>query len=397
MLNIRPLEHPDRVRWLLPPSKSHMIRWIALASQSESETNLIFQGVPGRDIESMAECMEKMGTSIERGVRQWIIRGKRGGLCLPDSTLDCGNSATTANFVSAIASCMSGPVDIDGDPSLRKRDLSPMTEALRELGCKVSSDHLPYTVSGPISKGNSSIDESCSSQTLSGMIVASPGFPREVKISLNGEAVSRWYRDLTFESSGLSGWNGNYGEVAILAPWSVESPETIEIPEEASLFPISLLFDKLHGTESLDYDKFNGTHFADAIEMADSEDSRKVSLRDSSDIIAPLAALMAMGHGGEIVEAAHARGKESDRIASTIRMLYSFGIDVEERVGGLFIDGGQVPISPTDVIDCENDHRLAMTTAVLATKVGASLSGHEICDVTHPGFFEMILPQNAGL
>ena len=341
--------------------------------------------------------MEKMGTSIERGGGRWIIRGKRGGLCLPDSTLDCGNSATTANFVSAIASCMSGPVDIDGDPSLRKRDLSPMTEALRELGCKVSSGRLPYTVSGPISQGNSSIDESCSSQTLSGMIVASPGFPGEVKISLKGEAVSRWYRDLTFETSNLSGWNGNYGEVVFLAPWSVESPETIEIPEESSLFPISLLFDKLHGTESLDYGKFNGTHVADAIGVANSGKSRKVSLRDSSDIIAPLAALMAMGLGGEIVEAAHSRGKESDRIASTIRMLSSFGIEVEERVGGLFIDGGQWPISPTDVIDCENDHRLAMTTAVLATKVGASLSGHEICDVTHPGFFEMILTQNSGL
>lgn len=390
MLNIRPLENPGRVRWFLPPSKSHMIRWIALASQSESRTNLVFQGEPGSDIEAMARCMEKMGASIERGVGRWTIRGRGGGLDPPDSVLDCGNSATTANFVSAIAACMDGPVEIDGDLSLRNRDLSPMTSALRELGCKVSSDGLPYTISGPITKGKSHIDESCSSQTLSGMILASPGFPREVEITLNGEAVSRWYRDLTLESSRLSGWGGNYGKVVHLDRWSVGTPETIEIPEESSLFPISLLFDKLHGTESLDYGKFEGTHIADTIEVAISGNFRLVSLRDTSDIISPLAALMAIGNGGEIVEAAHARGKESNRINSTIRMLSSFGIEVEERAGGLAVLGDQEPRSPTGAIDCESDHRLAMTAAVLATKVGADLSGHEICDVTHPGFFEMI-------
>ncbi|PDH25015.1 MAG: hypothetical protein CND84_02760 [Marine Group II euryarchaeote MED-G35] len=367
-----------------------MIRWIALASQSESRTNLLFQGEPGSDIEAMARCMEKMGASIERGIGRWTIRGKEGGLDLPNSTLDCGNSATTANFVSAIAACMDGPIEIDGDLSLRNRDLSPMTSTLRELGCKVSSDRLPYTVSGPITNGKSHIDESYSSQTLSGMVLASPGFPGEVEITLNGEAVSRWYRDLTFESSRLSGWGGKYGEVVHLDHWSVGTPETIEIPEESSLFPISLLFDKLHGTESLDYGKFEGTHVADTIEVAISRKSRQVSLRDTSDIISPLAAMMAIGNGGEIVEAAHARGKESDRIYSTIRMLSSFGIGVEERTGGLAILGGQQPKPPTEAINCENDHRLAMTAAVLATKVGADLSGHEICDVTHPGFFEMI-------
>jgi len=397
VVDIQPLADPERVRWFLPPSKSHMIRWIALASQSESWTDLIFQGPPGKDIEAMGECMEKMGASIERESQKWAIRGKKGGLVLPESILDCGNSATTANFVSAIAACMDGPVKIDGDPSLRNRDLSPITTALRELGCEVSSDNLPYTISGPISKGRSSIDESCSSQTLSGMILASPGFPREVKISLQGEAVSRWYRDLTIESSGLSGWTGDYGKVVSLFPWEVRTPEIIEIPEETSLFPISLLFDKLHGTKSLDYSKFEGTPASDTIEMAISGNYRKISLRDSSDVISPLAALMAMGNGGEIVGAHHARGKESNRIVSTIRMLSAFGIEVEERTGGLVMSGSQQPNVPSETVYCENDHRLAMTAAVLATKVGADLSGHEICDVTHPGFFEMITPQYSGM
>ena len=395
MLNIHPLEKPEGVRWFLPPSKSHMIRCIALASQSESWTNLVFKGTPGRDIESMAECMEKMGASIEREHQRWAIRGKVGGLDLPVSPLNCGNSATTANFVSAIAACMDGSIEIDGDQSLRKRDLSPMASTLRDLGCEVSADHLPYTVSGPICKGHSSIDESFSSQTLSGVILASPAFPREVRITLQGKAVSRWYRDLTIEYSSLSGWTGVYEEVVSLSPWVVGTPEVIEIPEESSLLPISLLFDRLHGTESLDYSKFEESPVGVSLGLAISEAPGKVSLRDTSDVISPLAALMAMGKGGEIVEAAHARGKESNRIASTIRMLSSFGIEMEERTDGLSIPGGQYPMEPSEEIDCEHDHRLAMTAAVLATKVGGRLSGHEICDVTHPGFLDMISPELA--
>ena len=396
MLSIRPIENPEMVRWFLPPSKSHMIRWIALSSQSESGTELVFRGVPGRDIESMATCMEKMGASIKKEQQKWVIRGPRGGPILPNGVLDCGNSATTANLVTSIVACLDGSVEIDGDHSLRRRDLSPLTSALRELGCGVSSDRLPYIVSGPIIPGIFSIDESYSSQTLSGIILASPGFSGEVKISLRGEAVSRWYRDLTIETSGLSGWAGDYGETMILDSWVVETPERVLIPGEVSLFPISLLFDNLHDTNSLDHYQFGESSITDAIEEWKTEDYSHVSLRDASDIIAPLAALMSMGKGGVIMGASHARGKESDRIMSTIRMLSSFGIEIEENDDGLTIPGGQSPNRPKGPIDCEDDHRLAMTAAVLATKVGGELSGHKICEVTHPGFFEMILTHYQG-
>ena len=66
-------------------------------------------------------------------------------------------------------------------------------------------------------------------------------------------------------------------------------------------------------------------------------------------------------------------------------------MEASETVTGLSIQGGQLPSSPVGVFDCELDHRLAMTAGVLATKVGGNLCGHEICDVTHPGFFEMII------
>ena len=392
MLSIPIIDNPDEVEWFLPPSKSHMIRWIALSSQCSTGTRLIFRGVPGRDIISMADCVEEMGASIEREAGQWKIRGGEGVLIPPKANLDCGNSATAAKILSFLVACFDSPVVIDGDSSLRRRDFTQLSKSLEDLGCKVSSDRLPLEITGPITGGRTRIDESLSSQTLTGIILASSGLQKQVEVSLYGDAVSRWYRDLTIEICNDCGWSGTLEEEMILSNWEVKTPKKVEIPPEISLFPLSVLFDLLHGTRSLDQDLTNfQSPVLEATSDALSSEKDEVDLRDSSDIIAPCAAIMALGTGGEILGAPHARGKEADRILSTVRLLSSFGMEANETDTGLKIPGGQLPRSPKKVFDCELDHRLAMTAGVLATKVGADLSGYEICDVTHPGFFEMIM------
>ncbi len=340
----------------------------------------------------MADCVEEMGVSIERGAEQWKIRKGEGALNPPRTNLDCGNSATAAKILSFLVACLDFPVVIDGDSSLRRRDFTQLTKSLEDLGCKVSSDRLPFEITGPITGGSTRIDESLSSQTLSGIILASAGLQKQIEVSLYGDAVSRWYRDLTIEICNDCGWSGTLEEEMILSNWEVKTPKKVEIPPEISLFPLSVLFDLLHGTRSLDQDLTSiRSPVLEAISDALSSEKDEVDLRDSSDIIAPCAVIMALGTGGEILGAPHARGKESDRILSTVRLLSSFGMEANETDTGLKIPGGQLPRSPKKVFDCELDHRLAMTAGVLATKVGADLSGYEICDVTHPGFFEMII------
>ena len=340
----------------------------------------------------MADCVEEMGASIERETGQWKIQGGRGVLIPPKANLDCGNSATAAKILSFLVACFDSPVVIDGDSSLRRRDFTQLTKSLEDLGCKVSSDRLPLEITGPITGGRTRIDESLSSQTLTGIILASAGLQKQIEVSLHGDAVSRWYRDLTIEICNDCGWPGTLEEEMILCNWEVKTPKKVEIPPEISLFPLSVLFDLLHGTRSLDQDLTSfRSPVLEATTNALSSEKDEVDLRDSSDIIAPCAAIMALGTGGEILGAPHARGKESDRIASTAGLLSSFGMEANETDTGLKIPGGQLPSSPKRVFDCESDHRLAMTAGVLATKVGADLSGYEISDVTHPGFFEMIM------
>ena len=133
--------------WLMPPSKSHMIRWLALGSQSRGETNISFEGVPGEDSFAMANCLAAMGSKIDFREGNWLIEGSKDGLYIPDHVLNCGNSGTTASVVSAMSACLKGDAKIDGDSSLRRRSSVGLCETLSQLGCEISSNSVPRTSS----------------------------------------------------------------------------------------------------------------------------------------------------------------------------------------------------------------------------------------------------------
>ena len=392
MLEIEALTRPEEVHWRLPPSKSHMIRWMVLASQCSTPTELIFDGHPGRDIEDMAKCLEGFGTRFFKESGKWLIEGSSDGLDESPTDLWCGNSGTAARILTAISARMEVPISIDGDDSLRSRKGASLTKALRELGCNITSDQLPCTIQGPITAGNIVVDLSESSQALTALILASPSFPPGIEARVLGEPVSRGYSELTFQICEMCGWTPGSSEKITLGPWDVKTPQSASIPGELSLLPISMLFDKLHGTNTQDGIAESGVpRIMEAIDAVREDDGGTISLRDASDIITPAAFLMALGRGGEISGIAHTRGKESDRITNTANLMEAFGIELDVQEDGFNIRGGQEIRKPDEVVFTEGDHRVAMTAIVLGSKVGGVISGTEWCEVTHPGFVEMVL------
>lgn len=391
VLRIEPIEAPDAVRWRLPPSKSHMVRWLVLAAQSKGTTELAFEGVPGDDIASMGNCLEMMGAGIERGDESWVVKGAKNGLSIPDMVLDCGNSGTTARVMTAIAAGMTLPVTIDGDESLRGRDGSILSSVLTELGCRISSERLPCTVTGPIRLRRADLDQSFSSQPLTALLLASPSYPEGTEILLTGEAVSRGYSHLTMEICEACGSPNVPNEgILHLDPWRVIAPDRVLIPGEASLVPMSMLFSRLFGTGSKVEIPPGDAMIVEAIGSLGNADGGMVDLRDASDIISPASALIAMGNGGSIVGAGHVRGKESDRISTTVEMLAAFGMSSRETDDGIEIPGGQFPEKPDRPVETHGDHRLVMTAAVLASKVGGIIINPGASAVTDPEFIERL-------
>jgi len=389
MLTIESMELHGPIDWALPPSKSHMIRWLALAAQAEGETVLSFDGEPGEDILSMAECLQQLGAGIDRSASQWSVTGVgAGGFSEPEGVLDCGNSGTAVRFLTAIAAGIEPEVILDGDTSLRRRDLSALNSALRELGCEISSDAVPLSVKGLIGTGGTYLDMRSSSQPLSALLLASPGYSGPLHLGLSEGSVSRGYSRLSFELAELCGSpNRLDSDILVIEPWRVSAPATVGIPDEVSLLPMAMLMSELHCVEV----EVRGwdNELTPAL-MALSEQASELDLRDESDVITPAAALLALVRGGRITGAAHSRGKESDRILRTVEMLAAFGMASNATDDGIEIPGGQVPARPESPVETHGDHRIAMTAMVLASKVGGTIVNPEISAVTDPGFIERL-------
>jgi 3-phosphoshikimate 1-carboxyvinyltransferase len=89
----------------------------------------------------------------------------------------------------------------------------------------------------------------------------------------------------------------------------------------------------------------------------------------------------------------HLKFKESDRVASTAAKLRSLG-------GNVVTDNDSITITPAPLhggtIDPENDHRTAMSFAVLGLGIGGiEVTNSECADKSFPGFWGML--RNAGV
>ena len=375
--------------WRLPPSKSHLIRWLLLASRSEGSTQLKFDSKAGKDAYSMLYCLKSLGVNIEENADGWTVYGE--SYIIPDEVLNCGNSATTLRLLAPLVASLGETVTLDSDENLNSRDHSSMLEMLKNAGVSVEeyneSRVLPLKLKGPISESIIEIDTSLSSQVLSGLILSSCTINREIQVITTGKAVSQDYLNLSIELAMQCGMPTFDGK---LRPWKPIAPKVVKIPVEASLQAMTILMSICHQIEV----KTPGLEIGQGLGNInlDAQISRRIDISQSIDVISPLAAIMCMGDGGEIIGAAHARHKESDRIKHTVEMLSSFGLECEATDEGLRMKGGQQPHRPQNIVNCHGDHRLFMCAAILASRFGGELDSCKSYRVSYPGFMDN-LPQ----
>ena len=397
---IQPTNFQD-VTWFLAPSKSHMIRWILLASMSDKKTRISFSGKPGEDIHSMANCIEKLGITIKKTEKYWDIHGKGiNGFCLPNEVLDCRNSGTTMRFLIPQVACFSSPVILDGDWTLRNRHLESSTNSIEKLGATVQmfeGKGAPYSISGPLLPGTVILDTSTSSQSLSSLVLLGPRMSGQIEVITTGESVSNRHAALTFEIAKQTGstaiWNNK--EKIIIEPWTPRCPENVTIPSDLSLAAFGLVLATVHDT-SLNIanapnpkDGIGAEILYDIIENKPTKEMQ-LDLLNCNDLLPALSAYLALGPGGRIRNASHARFKESNRISKTIEMLSHFGLHVDECEDGIQTEGRQTPKMPENIVDVYGDHRLFMTAACIASKTGGSLTDKGVWKVTDPLFPEQI-------
>ncbi len=114
-----------------------------------------------------------------------------------------------------------------------------------------------------------------------------------------------------------------------------------------------------------------------------------IDMGSMPDMVPTLAAIALFANGRTTIgNVSHLRYKESDRLASVALELGKLGGRIEELPDGLIIHGGSPLLGA--VVDPNDDHRIAMSLAVVGAKVPGVKIRNEACvNKSFPQFWEM--------
>jgi len=370
----------------------------------------------GSDVLATADVLRKLGANVQLNGSEARVNPAR--VSNASDTLDCRNSASTARMVLGLCAGANLRARFDGDGSLRRRPMEPVTAQLRAFGARIETEdgHLPATMTGtPEIQTRNFILFSPSAQIKSALLFAA--LYARTGITISNDAGSRDHTERLLHALGAS---ISFDRQGIEYQPSPLTAIPIDIPGDfsaaaffivgASICPGSSILIRDVGVNP------TRTGLLDALLCMGAKISlsnyREWNTEPVADISVQAADLQAVSIGSDIaaraldeipalaVAAAYARGtttirgvrrlreKESDRLSTIARMLQHVGTHVEVSEDSLQIIAradGAVP--PTTAVATDGDHRIAMSVAALAAAAGPlTIDDRGIIDVSFPSF-----------
>lgn len=409
---VEPLAGPPDAVVRVPGSKSITNRVVLLAALADGST-VVEGALQADDTAAMVDAALALGATVDQGDDGTTLRITGTAGLLPErASIFAKISGTTARFVAPVLATGRGTYGLDGGSALRARPLGPLVDALRQLGATVIEQgepgHLPVVVSGPARGGRVELPGHVSSQFLSGLLLAGPLFSAGIDVELTTPLVSVPYVRMTLAVMRDFGVDvGADGPLAV-GPAAYRAVANYTVEPDASAASYFFAAAAMTGgrvvVSGLRADALQGdVAFVDLLERMGADVRRRdegievrgtgrlhgidADLSDLSDTAQTLAALAVFADSPTTLRGiGFIRGKETDRIADTVRELQRCGIDAREDADGLTI----VPGRPRPArIETYDDHRMAMSFALL----GLMVPGIEIADPgcvakTYPRFFD---------
>lgn len=408
----------------VPGDKSISHRAVMIGALAEGET-VIHNFLPGEDCLSTIKCFRKLGVAIE-GPEKGLVRVNGcglEGLQEPEDILDAGNSGTTMRLALGVLAGQKFFSIITGDDSLRCRPMARVTEPLRLMGAHIEGRRggalAPLAVRGGELKPICFNSPLASAQVKSAVLLAGlfargdtvvnephrsrdhtermlRYFGAELEVDDKNVRVKGFPR-LTGQSIKVP---GDISSAAFLLVAACAAPGSDLTITGVGLNParsgiIDALLEMGADIKLLNLREEGGEPVGD-IRVRYAGKLSGVSLGgeiiprliDEAPILA-VAAALAEGKT-EIRDAAELKVKESNRIASTARLLTGFGVTVEELADGLLIKGSRALAGC--VCESGGDHRIAMAAAVagMLSSGQTVVRGAACIDVSFPGFINVL-------
>jgi len=393
-----------------PPSKSVTNRLLVVAALAEG-TSTLTRPLESDDTEAMVEGLRSFGVTIAAASPVVAVEGSGGRLRTPVGPLDARQSGTTLRFLAPLTLVAGGTTTLDGSPSLRRRPIGGLAEALAELGAEVatSGGFPPMTVRATGFPGGAvRVDAGASSQFVSALLMAAPYADSDLEIEVAGLGAGG-YVELTLDVMRRFGaavrGDGDRFVVSCRDRYEARD-EVVEYDASAAAHLLALAVataGEVTVTNARGASLQPDAGVVEVLAAMGAEVDRgehevrvrgpqavlpvEADLSGMPDQLPTLATLAALSEGTSCLSGlAVTRGHETDRLAAVAEELRKLGADVRAGADWLEVRGG--PLHGGDVETYE-DHRMAMAFTALGARVpGIRVLSPGCVAKTYPRFFD---------
>ncbi|GAA8540361.1 3-phosphoshikimate 1-carboxyvinyltransferase [Helicobacter pylori] len=379
----------------------------------------------GEDCLSSLEIAQNLGAKVENIAKNSFKITPPTAIKEPNKILNCNNSGTSMRLYSGLLSAQKGLFVLSGDNSLNSRPMKRIIDPLKAFGARIlgrEDNHFaPLAIVGSPLKACDYESPIASAQVKSAFILSAL---QAQGISAYKESeLSRNHTEIMLKSLGAN--IQNQDGVLTISP--LEKPlEAFDFtiandPSSAFFFALACaITPKSHlllknvllnptRIEAFEVLKKMGASIEYAIKSKDLEiigdiyiehaPLKAIAINQNTasliDEIPALSIAMLFAKGKSMVRnAKDLRAKESDRIKAVVSNFKALGIECEEFEDGFYIEGlGDISqlkqhfsrIKPP-IIKSFNDHRIAMSFAVLTLILPLEIDNLECANISFPTF-----------
>jgi len=401
-----------------PPSKSYTHRALIAAALADGESTII-NPLIADDTELTVAALKKLGVTIRGDARSITVTGCNGKLpSLPGTVLDLDNSGTSLRLLAGTALLADNPVTLTGSARMQERPFGPLADTLHGLGGMIvfgkNEGYPPVTIGGRLLGGYATIDGSVSSQYASSVLMIAPYAKGPVDLTITGTPASQSYLDITAEvmtDFGAKIKREGYRHF-VVSPKDRYAGRTYVVEGDYSsasyffalaaicggkvtvggLKPLSVQGDRRF-LDAIEKMGCQVTYAGDRVTVSHEGPLEGITIDMSSapDTVQTLCMVAAVARSRTVITGiSHLKYKESDRVAITADRLRHLG-------GKVTTDNDRIIIDPAPLhggtIDPANDHRTAMSFAVLGLGIGGvSISGADCTNKSFPEFWKILSP-----
>lgn len=401
----------------VPPSKSSMQRACAAALITPG-TTVIDNFGSSNDEKAAINIITKLGATINMVSNKMAVTSNDYIFHSPfpekNVIVNVGESGLSMRMFAPIAGLFNYDIIFTGEGSILKRPMNFFDEILPQLDVEVDSNHgkLPVTLRGPLRPKNIIVDGSLSSQFLTGLLFAfAKSCTAPVSITVK-DLSSKPYIDLTIsvlKSFGFRIENQNY-EIFSIFPRELIPAHSIKYTVEgdwsnAAFFLVAGAIGGEITLKGADLNSCQGDkNIMEALYDCGAEmniHNKEITVKKNElkafefdatqcpDLFPPLVALAAYCRGKSVIKGINRLlFKESNRAISLRDEFKKMNVEVELN-GDLMMIKGSNEIKGAKV-SSQNDHRIAMATAVaaLGAKGNTIIHDAEAVKKSYPDFYK---------